>query len=330
MRPTAKRLLQSGRLKALIVSDLTNVLYLSGCSVSAGCVFVQPSGYVLYVDARYAEAAKRDALAGVKVKPADRFLADVSAFRSVGVEADAVTLSRLSRWKHACRRTTFAQSAGVVEEFRRRKSPQELRLLKRAETLTKTLLKAVPDLLRIGITERQLAWELHKKAMDLGADGMSFDTIVAFGEHTSSPHHHPSDRALVRGDLVQIDIGAKVGGYCGDLSDVFFTGPISSRQDEVHRALRKAKNAAKKHIKAGVDARAADREARRVLAAHGLEGYFPHALGHGVGLDVHEGVTLSSRGKQTLLMKGEVVTVEPGVYIPGQFGMRLEDMVFVR
>ena len=330
MRPTAKRLLQSGRLKALIVSDLTNVFYLSGCRVSAGCVLVRPSGYALYVDARYTEAAKRNAIKGVVVRPLEKFFTDLSAFRAVGVEADAVTLARLSRWKRACKRTRFTETTGLVEEFRRKKSPQELRLLRRAQSLTRALLKAVPALLKTGITERQLAWELQKRAMALGADGMSFDTIVAFGTHTSSPHHHPTDRALVRGDLVQIDIGAQVGGYCGDLSDVFFTGPKSVRQEEVYRALKQAKNIAKRHMKAGDDSRAADREVRRLLAAHGLEQFFTHALGHGVGLDVHEGVTLSVRAKQASLQDGEVVTVEPGVYIPGAFGMRLEDMVFVR
>ncbi|TSC79049.1 MAG: Xaa-Pro dipeptidase [Candidatus Peregrinibacteria bacterium Gr01-1014_25] len=200
--------------------------------------------------------------------------------------------------------------------------------MKRARGLTKELLRRVPSALRVGMTERSLSWRIEQWARELGAERMAFDTIVGFGSHTSMPHHRPTSRTLRKGHLVQIDLGIVYRGYCSDLSEVFFTARPSAMEEKVVGALKEAKKTATRAAVAGAVAADIDQAARRILRSYGLEEAFCHALGHGVGLEVHEGVTISPKSKDRLL-PGEVITIEPGVYFPGKFGMRVEDMVFV-
>ncbi len=330
MRPSASALLAKAGLPALLLTDPISIRYCTGCTVSTGILAVSSGTYTLYVDARYTEEASLSALPGVRVRPLAAFADRLGTLRRWGIEADTLTVARLHRLQTQFKKTKFVQTSGLIEGFRRKKSPMEIRCLRSAEQRTRRLLRLVPSLLVPGITETGLAWILRMRAVEEGGDDFSFEPIVAFGDHTSRPHHHITDRRLVRGDLVQIDIGVRYKGYCGDLSDVFFTAPPTPEQRKAYGALKKAKNAAKKSIKAGVSNHLPDRIARDILGAAGLEDAFTHALGHGVGLEVHEGVTLSSHAKEQPLIAGEVVTVEPGVYFPGKFGMRLEDMVLVK
>ncbi|MDP6561596.1 MAG: M24 family metallopeptidase, partial [Candidatus Peribacteraceae bacterium] len=142
-------------------------------------------------------------------------------------------------------------------------------------------------------------------------------------------HHHPTSRKLKKGHIVQIDVGAKVNGYCADQSKIFFTAKKTPLQKKVYSALDRAKSESIKAIKPGVTNHKLDQIARSILKKEGLEQYFTHSLGHGVGLDIHEGASLSQKAKKTKLLKNEIITIEPGVYIPGKFGMRLEDEVIV-
>lgn len=246
-----------------------------------------------------------------------------------GIEGDDVTIERLARWKHKYPSTKFVRTTGVIEEFRRQKTDLELRYLKRARRLTRELLRRVPSALRPGITEEWLARQLKMWALELGADGLSFEPIVGFGTHTAIPHHHPTSRTLQKGHLVQIDVGVLYKGYCGDMSEVYFTAPPSKYQKRVYRALNKAKNAAMDAVKPGVTNHKLDQIARHILAEEGIDQYFTHSLGHGVGLEIHEGISLSQKSPKTALVKNEVITIEPGAYFPGKFGMRVEDMIVV-
>jgi Xaa-Pro aminopeptidase len=218
---------------------------------------------------------------------------------------------------------------GVVEEFRRAKDEEELRQIRRAHRVTREILRRIPSALKVGITEEQLARRLAIWALELGADGLSFDPIVAFGTHTSHPHHTPTSRSLRKGHLVQIDVGAKVHGYCADMSQVFFTAKPTVQQRLVYDVLCGVQKRAMAAAKAGVTNHALDRLARDVFKKAGMEQAFPHALGHGVGLEIHEGVTLSGKREKMTLLKNEVITIEPGVYFEVKFGMRVEEMVYV-
>ncbi len=329
MLPTPRALLKIAKLPAILISDPINIRYLTESLVSEGLVLVDAKGFRLFVDSRYTEETTSTARKGVKVVSLTDLPSVLSKQKRCGVEAAHLTVARMERWKKAFQHTTFVPTKGLVEEFRRSKEPDEIKQLRRARLLTKQLLNKVPSLLHVGITEQELAWQLEVMAHEIGGEGLSFPSIVAFGSNTSQPHHHTTSRALKKGELVQIDMGVRVNGYCGDLSEVFFTGPKTPEQEKAHKALLKAKKKATDLVKPGVSSRSLDAAARAVLQEYGIDQAFTHALGHGVGLDVHEGATLSKNGPDTPLLRHEVVTIEPGVYFPGKFGMRLEDMVFV-
>lgn len=329
MRPTASKLLRSARLPGLLVTNLTNIRYLSGCKMSAGLLLVAQGRYTLFVDSRYTEYANEHAPKDVRVKDIAALEKVFLTLKRCGFEADDVTVARLDRIKKKIKKTTFVPRSGVVEEFRRSKSPAELRSLSRARKLTQEIIKAVPAMLKPGVSEADIAWQMETLARKKGGQGMSFESIVAFGPNSSRPHHRAGAARLKKGDIVQIDCGVIVDGYCGDLSEVFFTAEPTTEQKKILAVLRNAMRVTKAMMKHGADNRKIDAASRTVLKKAGLDEYFTHALGHGVGLDVHEGATLSSRAPLTRLVKGEVVTLEPGVYFPGKFGMRLEDMYVV-
>ncbi len=326
--PSPHALLTEADLPALLVSDLTNIRYLTGLAVTAGLLLVLPRRALLFVDAGYREAAERRA-EGVSVRDIDTLPEFLKAVPRCGFESDEVTVARFFGWKKKFPGTAFVRTTGVVAGFRRRKTEDELRLLKRAHRMTRELLRRVPSALRTQTTEEKLARQLLMWTLELGGDGLSFDPIVAFGTHTSSPHHRPTSRTLQKGHVVQIDVGVRFRGYCADMSEVFFTAEPTLAEQQVYDTLCLAKRKAMAAVKAGVTNHALDRIARDVLKKRGIEDAFTHALGHGVGLDVHEGITLSSKAPETALLRHEVVAIEPGAYFPGKFGMRVEDMAYV-
>ncbi len=329
MRPSSRALLAKAGIPALLISDLTNIRYLSGLSLSSGLILALPKAYILFVDSLYSEGAAKDAFKNIDVRDVGELEKVMKKVPLCAYEEEQVTVARLRRWKKAWKETTFVRSADSVEYYRRSKDDDELKCIHRAEKITNELLRRIPTVLKTGLTEIALAWKIEQWARELGAEKMSFESIVGFGAHTSRPHHHPTSKKLTKNTIVQIDIGVVVKGYCSDRSAVYFTGPIPKEQERAHQAVSEAKDAAKKLAKAGASTRVLDKAARKILQSYGMESAFTHSLGHGVGLDVHEGVSLSSKGKEDTLLKGEVIAIEPGVYFPGNFGIRLEDMVIV-
>ena len=328
MRPKPRELLKQAKLHALIVSNPTNIRYLSGVPIDDGLLLALPTKYILFANSLSFEMAESSAYDDVVVRSEgiEKFFAKLP---ECGIESDHVTIGRIARWKSKFKSTKFVHTENIVEEFRRAKSEDELKLMRRAHRITKELLRRIPASLRAGIREDQLAWKIETWARELGAEGMAFPCIVAFGSNSSRPHHHPTNRKLVRGDIVQIDIGAKYKGYCSDRSDVFFTGTPTREQKKAYVAVMEAKEKVKAAVKVGASTKKLDQIARDVLKKYGFDQYFVHSLGHGVGLDIHEGARLSSHVPDQKLLKNEVITIEPGVYFPGKFGIRLEDMVTV-
>lgn len=328
MRPNPSQLLKTAKLNALLITDLTNIFYLTGVRLTSGIVLVTPRTFHLFVDPRYTEAATKSARSGVRVRPVADIEGVLSQIKRCGFESADVTVARLKGWESNFKSTKFVQTSGLTEGFRRQKDPDEISAMMRSRRIAWEIVRRVPGVLRKGITEAALSWKMEEWARELGAQKMSFETIVAFGPHTSRPHHRPTTKALKKGDIVQVDLGVVYKGYCSDVSDVFFTARPTEHQEHCIGALREAKNTAAKLLAPGVAAAAVDKAARAVLTDAGIEEAFTHALGHGVGLEVHEGVTLSGRSKQKLL-EHEIVTLEPGVYFPGKFGMRVEDMYLI-
>lgn len=330
MRPqNSSQILRAAKTRNFVVTNLTNIRYLTGMEVSYGFVFIKPKGIHLYVDSRYVEAAQKEVRKGVEVHPLSVDTRPFDGISQCGFEADDVTVDRLSKWKRKNKNTKFIQKRGVIEEFRRSKEKDELKKFIKAQRITHELMARVPSALNRSITEKGLAELLRQWAVELGADGLSFDPIVAFGTHTSRPHHKPTTRKLKKGHIVQIDVGARYQGYCADQSEVFFTAQKTEEQQRVYSAVARAKEESMKLVKVGVTNHVLDTMARKILAEENLEEYFTHSLGHGVGLDIHEGPSLSKKASKTKLLKNEIVTIEPGVYIPGKFGMRLEEEIVV-
>ena len=334
MRPTStSEVLESAKIDALLVSNLTNIRYLTGMEVSTGFVLIKAKSMTLLVDERYREAAQKGVRKGIAVADTDSLQKLLVGIKRCGFESEDVTVARIGIWKkkllpadHSLgegSNTKFVQSKGIIEEFRRSKEPDELKNFRKAQGITHKMMDRIPKALQ------NKSASLSGPQVELGADELSFDPIVAFGTHSSSPHHHPTDRKLAKGHVVQIDVGARYKGYCADQSRVFFTAKKAALQNKVYNALDRAKSESIAAVKVGVTNHKLDQLARDILKEEDLEQYFTHALGHGVGLDIHEGVSISTKAKKKKLLKNEIITIEPGVYIPGKFGMRLEEEIIV-
>lgn len=325
-----KKVTDAAGAPAFLVSNLTNIRYITGLDMSDGLLLVIPRRFILFVDGRYREIAQKNVRKGVEIREVTALKKTMANVRECACESESVTLSKFRLWKRKFKNTKFVQREGIIEEFRRTKEPEEIRFFRKAQSITKEMLRRIPRSLKEGISEKELAWKLNQWALELGADSLSFDPIVAFGTHTSRPHHRPTDRKLRNGQMVQIDVGARYKGYCADQSAVFFTGAKTQKQERALQAVQGAKDAATALVKEGVSTHELDKTARDVLREYGYEKAFCHSLGHGVGLEIHEGARLSLRAPEEKLQAGEIITIEPGVYFDGQFGIRLEGEVVVR
>ena len=322
--------------------------------MTAGVMLLHGKKRLLFVDGRYSEKAEKESYKNVKVLPVDDLNKTIKRFKQVRFEADDLTVSHLKRWRKRFRGTKLVPSSGVVEEMRRVKKPDEIKAVQKACKITDEVMKRIPKLLKgscVGkkgklrrgvacnaptefsvaapITERSLAWKIEKLSHELGAESMAFETIVAFGSHTSRPHHRPTNKKLKKGDIIQIDMGVKVNGYCSDCSRVFFTGKPTEEQKKVFDLLCKTVKKCEKRAKPGVTNHSLDKLARGMLKDDGYDKYFTHGLGHGVGLEIHEGARISLRAELQKLKNNEVITIEPGIYLPGKWGMRVEDTILV-
>jgi len=222
----------------------------------------------------------------------------------------------------------WTPSEDVVERLRWVKDPDELDHLRNAQAVTDRAFDDVLDRIAVGMSERRLAFEVDQAMRRAGADGLSFETIAAFGENACEPHHDPNHRVLEEGDLIKLDFGALWDGYHADMTRTVAFGEPAAELKKVHDVVRQAQQAGIDAVRAGVSGGDVDRAARAVVEDAGYGHGFTHGLGHGVGLEIHEGPRLAREGED-VLPAGAVVTVEPGVYLPGLGGVRIEDMVEV-
>jgi Xaa-Pro aminopeptidase len=313
----------------LLVTNLTNILYLTGFEASNAALQVEPGGgATLYTDFRYAESAR--GVPGVDVQMTKRaLLADVAERLKgrVQFEADALPYSeweRLSAGKAKLEPTT-----GIVDALRAVKEPEEVAKLQRACRIADRGLEALTAETWIGRSEKELAWRLHELLHAHGADSLSFDSIVASGPNGARPHAHPSDRIVDKGTLVTVDWGARVDGYCSDCTRTFSTGRLPDRLREAYDVCLDAQKRACANIKGGMTGVEADELAREPISAAGFGPNFGHGLGHGVGLMVHEAPRLAPESED-VLEPGHAVTIEPGIYLEGLGGVRIEDLGIVR
>ncbi|HXF82113.1 MAG TPA: aminopeptidase P family protein [bacterium] len=328
-----RHLIAQQQLDAMLISKPENRRYLSGFTGSAGFALVTPCESLLLVDFRYVEQARAQA-AGFEVVTADRqfidTLAEVVAARRltrIGFEADHLTVKQHAEFAQRLTPATLAAIDGV-DRLRWVKDETELAHIARAAAIADDAFQHVLPLLRPGAVERDIALELEVFMRRHGAEREAFETIVASGPRSALPHGRAADRPLQTGDFVTLDFGATVEGYVSDCTRTVVIGEASAKQREVYEIVRAAHAAALAGIRPGLTGREADALARTVIAQAGYGEAFGHSLGHGVGLAVHEGPTLSPR-EDAVLAAGHVVTVEPGIYLPGWGGVRIENLVVI-
>jgi len=323
------------RLKYFVVTSLRNIFYLTGFRGSAGIAVVGGGETTLWVDPRYTLQAKQDA-PGIEVievksgllKAVARRLRKAKA-RRAGFEGDHLTCSQLRALEHEGHGKFRLQPAsGLVERLRVIKDAAEIDAIRQAARVTVAAFEESLPLVKPGARECDLAAEIEYRMRRHGAEGAAFETIVASGLRAAYPHARASDKALAHGELVIFDLGAILSGYAADMTRTVFLGKPSHRLANLYQAVLAAQRRAVGALRPGTRCCDVDAAARRSLKRRGLEKYFTHSTGHGVGLDIHEKPRLA-RTEKTRLKADSVVTAEPGVYLEGLGGIRLEDTVLV-
>lgn len=329
---TVRRKFEKWQIDGILINSSANRRWLSGFTGSAGQVLVTRDKATLLTDFRYWEQASLQSPAFSLFKDHRRD-EDLVAFIEaaevgrIGLEAQHVTLMELAKLEKA-EGITWIPLAETVESMRAAKTAAEVEAIGAAAAITDQAMARVNELARPGMSERQLAWGLEKVMREAGADGTAFTVIVASGPNSALPHHRPGDRLLRVDDAILIDMGAQLNGYNSDLTRTFYLGNEPDATFwRIYNLVLEAQTAALQNIKAGMTGKEADDLARNIIAAAGHAQHFGHSLGHGVGLEIHEDPRLSQQRKNETLVAGMVTTVEPGVYLPGQHGVRIEDLV---
>ncbi len=321
--------LASGLDEPLLVTGLVNVRYLTGLSSSNAAVLVDPSGdATLYTDFRYAEAAAE--IEGVAFHRTPRqvvaALAELLSGRRVAIEAPHLSVASADMLRGGG--VELVSTTGLVERLRAVKDTAELGALRRAAAISDRVYAELAEQPFVGRTEAELAWWLEQAWHEAGADGPSFDAIVAFGENGARPHAKLRDEPTPEGTLVVVDAGCSVDGYASDCTRTFFTGQPEGRLREIYDLCLQAQLDGLAAVRPGAVGRDVDAASRVAIDAAGLGESYGHGLGHGVGLDIHEEPNLRPES-EAVLEVGNVVTVEPGIYLSGDVGVRIEDLVVV-
>lgn len=343
------------RLDALLITQPENLRYISGFAGEEATLFITATAAYILTDFRYVGMAQEQCpnftLVETTVElPLDKavlgLVRDTGVSR-LGFEAHHLTYETyrnlrkaLLAERHAvgaCRgdpsRPLLVPVARLVEEIRAIKTPEELAIIERAVRLGDAAFNHVFQMLTAPnapvMTERQVAWELERYIRENGGDGVSFEVAVAAGPNSAIPHHRSSQRPIQPGEPAWIDVGARLDGYCSDLTRTFCLGQPDDRYKEIYSIVLNAQLAAEGALRPGITGKEVDAVARRVITAAGYGDAFRHGTGHGVGLAVHELPSLSQRAGRDRLVPGHVVTVEPGIYLPGWGGIRIEDMAVV-
>jgi Xaa-Pro aminopeptidase len=330
-----RAVLEERRFPFFLITNLTNIAYLTGFRGTAGIALFNSREGILWVDPRYTLEAREEAR-GVEVIEERKGLHKVVAswlkahkVRQIGYEQAHLSCADFSRLeKDAGRRVKFLPARGLVEQLRAVKDEEEVARIRGAGKITAEVFVKVLEITRPGVSECDLGAEIEYLMRKRGAEGAAFETIVASGARAALPHARPSRKLLTENELVIFDLGAILGNYTADMTRTVHLGPPSRRVRRIFNAVAEAQERAARSALPGVRTGEVDAMARRTLAAHGLASFFTHSTGHGVGMETHE-LPCLGRGEKTRLQAGQVVTVEPGVYLKGWGGIRIEDTILV-
>lgn len=321
---------------ALIISPV-NRRYYTGMLSTDGVLLVTRTDAVLLVDFRYIERARQVA-AGCEVVLRDRLFPQLLALleargaRSLAVETERMTVAEFSRLRGGLPGITLLETGGLDQAITRQravKTPGEIASVRAAQQITDRSFAELLNFLRPGVTERQAASELARLMREFGSEGEAFDTIAVAGPNSSMPHGVPTDRPLAAGDFFTLDFGAKKDGYCSDMTRTVAIGHVTDEMRRVYDTVLRAQQAALAAIRPGVPCREVDGAARRIIEEEaGYRGCFGHSLGHSLGLEIHETPVFSPLSKDDAQV-GNLLSVEPGIYLEGRFGVRIEDIVWI-
>jgi Xaa-Pro aminopeptidase/Xaa-Pro dipeptidase len=328
-----RALLRRSGVEALLILDLKNIHYLTGFCGSDGALLVGPGKPVLLVDGRYTNQACKQAPGARVVLYRDKAsgLADALAaggVEQVGFEPAVMTLELHGALRRKAKRVRWKPLQAELSSIRAVKDEREIEAIRRAIRIAAGALRSTLERIRPGVSERDIAIELEYAMRSRGADAPSFDTIIASGPNSALPHARPGTRKIRAGDFVVIDYGAVCRGYHSDETCTFAVGRAGRKGEKIYAVAKEAHDRALEAVRPGKACRDVDAAARGVVEKAGYGGFFSHGTGHGVGLDVHEAPRLSTMS-DAVLEEGMVVTIEPGIYIPGFGGVRIEDMVLV-
>ena len=327
---------KKNKIDAYLVSQAENRRYFSGFSGSAGYLLITPRRQILATDFRYVEQVKRESavfelfqISGEMTKWFAELAAGVG-IRSLGYEPESLTCGAWQRLEKAAGPLgiTLVPVAGVLEAVRALKEPAEIELITKAVAISDAAIAHAAAVLRAGISELELAWEIEKYMREYGSQALPFEVIVAAGPNSALPHAQPSEYRIKAGEPVIIDIGAKVGGYASDLTRTLCAGEADAQFKLIYNTVLAAQQAAEEHIAPGMTGHEADSYARVIIQDAGYGTQFGHGLGHGVGMAIHEFPRLGTNSTD-VLAPGMVFTVEPGIYLPAWGGVRIEDTVLL-
>ena len=328
-------LLETGEVDALLLTSVYNRLYAAQYRVAEGVAVVTREGAYYFTDSRYIEAAEKN-LKGFTVRMTHPGSSEIERINEVigehtikklGFEENDMTYGDYLRYNEALHAVLVPMQA-KIDAFRATKEPWEIELMRKAQAITDQTFSELCKIIQAGMTEKEREAELLYRLYKHGAEGPSFDPIVVSGPNTSLPHGVPGERKLEFGDFITIDFGCIYGGYCSDMTRTVALGFVSEEMDKVYKTVLKAQLAGIAATKAGVAGRDIDGTARKVIADAGYGDYFGHGYGHSLGILIHEAPNANTRNDQPM-PAGAVVSAEPGIYLPGKFGVRIEDVTVI-
>ncbi len=320
---------------ALITSDV-NRRYFTGMKSSAGIVLAFPDKLYLLIDFRYIEKARATVKNAEVIESSNigkqitKLLKKHNA-HTMSIESETMTVKSLNVYKHFIKEADIDDSdnlSNAISRLRSVKDDYEISCIRKAQEIAEKSLDQLMPFICVGKTEREVALELNRLMFENGAEDLSFETIVLSGSNTSMPHGVPSDKKICNGEFVLMDFGAVWNGYHSDMTRTICVGEPDDEMKKVYNIVLDAQNKALQYAKAGISGKELDKVARDVICQAGYGECFGHSLGHGVGMEIHEKPNASS-GSDTILEKNTVVTIEPGIYITGKFGVRIEDFVIL-
>jgi Xaa-Pro aminopeptidase len=328
-----QKIFSASRIDSLIFSNMNNIRYLSGFTGSEGVLLIGAGQEILFVDGRYTSQAGLETN-GIKIiECADKIEAIAEAIKKlklnkIGFEEDSITLATYNKLTSSFQKENFIALTDELRMLRACKDDAEIAFMKKAAQISSSAIRCIINRVKPGWKEKDLAWQLEIEARKYGADGIAFETIVAAGENSSLPHARPTDRKIKKGDFVVIDFGVRYKGYCSDETCTIAFGKLTEKQKNAYQIVKDAHDRALDMIAENIHAAEIDKRARNIFGKK-FGRYFTHGTGHGVGLEVHESPRLSSISGDVLKPR-MVFTIEPGLYIPGLWGVRIEDTVLLK